>query len=40
MNFVFDLLFVAIGELLSAVFVLPISVLTQFLISFFAPSTG
>lgn len=38
MNFVFDLLFIAIGDLLSAIFVLPISVLTQFLISIFTPS--
>ncbi len=38
MNFVLDLLFMAFGELLSAIFVLPISVLTQFLISIFAPS--
>ncbi len=37
MNFVFDLFFIAFGELLSAVFVLPISVLTQFLISIFTP---
>lgn len=40
MNFIFDLLFVAIGDLLSAVFVLPITVLTQFLISILAPSAG
>ena len=38
MNFVFDLFFMAFSELLSAIFVLPISVLTQFLISIFAPS--
>ena len=37
MNFVFDLLFVAFGEFLSALFVLPINVLTQFLVSLVTP---
>jgi hypothetical protein len=38
MNFVLDLFFSAIGDLLSSFLVLPISVLTEVLISLFTPS--